>query len=72
MIVIVRNSIYNNVLVFTLQVACTKPLYVRYTAKQTILEAINYDTHFLHSNAMMDYSMLVGIDKERCGKWIPS
>ena len=38
------------------------PLYLRSHSKAVLTQAITNDTHFLSSQLVMDYSLLVGID----------
>lgn len=40
------------------------PLYVHVHSKRVLLEALQSDTDFLRSKGVMDYSLLVGIDKD--------
>ncbi|TRY71864.1 hypothetical protein TCAL_03156 [Tigriopus californicus] len=48
-----------------LKLACERPLYVSWTSKECLLRAIEFDTHFLASHGIMDYSLLVGLDSKR-------
>lgn len=41
------------------------PLYVRPHSKRLLRQAVYFDSMFLSQNAIMDYSLLVGIDDER-------
>jgi hypothetical protein len=45
--------------------ACEKPLYVSSDSKQKLLVTINRDTEILNSYKLMDYSLLLGIDKKK-------
>ena len=44
---------------------CDDPLYVMSHSKTVLSQAIGSDTQFLASQSVMDYSLLVGLDKER-------
>lgn len=44
---------------------CETPLYVSSQGKAVLTAAINADTQFLASQAVMDYSLLVGLDQSR-------
>ena len=44
---------------------CDDPLYVMSHSKTVLSQAISSDTQFLASQSVMDYSLLVGLDKER-------
>ena len=48
-----------------LSVTCDDPLYVMSHSKTVLSQAISSDTQFLASQSVMDYSLLVGLDKER-------
>jgi 1-phosphatidylinositol-3-phosphate 5-kinase len=45
-------------------VTCDDPLYILPHSKTVLTQAINNDTQFLASQSVMDYSLLVGLDKE--------
>ena len=47
-----------------LQVACERPLYVNHTVKEELMNAVRRDAKFLCDIKVMDYSLLVGKDKE--------
>ena len=44
---------------------CEDPLYILPHSKDVLTHAIQTDTYFLASQSVMDYSLLVGLDKER-------
>ena len=44
---------------------CDDPLYIMSHSKTVLSQAISSDTQFLASQSVMDYSLLVGLDKER-------
>lgn len=44
---------------------CDAPLYIYPHSKMVLTQAIEKDTQFLASQAVMDYSLLVGLDEER-------
>lgn len=44
---------------------CDDPLYIMSHSKTLLSQAISNDTQFLASQSVMDYSLLVGLDKER-------
>lgn len=46
-------------------VTCDDPLYILPHSKTVLTHAISNDTQFLASQSVMDYSLLVGLDKER-------
>jgi hypothetical protein len=46
-------------------VTCDAPLYIQPHSKLVLSLAIEKDTQFLLSQAVMDYSLLVGFDEER-------
>ncbi|PSN57689.1 hypothetical protein C0J52_00310 [Blattella germanica] len=48
-----------------LNMTCDDPLYILPHSKTVLTHAINNDTQFLASQSVMDYSLLVGLDKER-------
>ncbi|XP_069701423.1 1-phosphatidylinositol 3-phosphate 5-kinase isoform X2 [Periplaneta americana] len=48
-----------------LNMTCDDPLYILPHSKTVLTQAINNDTQFLASQSVMDYSLLVGLDKER-------
>lgn len=48
-----------------LKKACNNPLYVHPHSKTALNIAIANDSHFLSSNSIMDYSLLVGVDEDR-------
>ena len=43
---------------------CDDPLYIMSHSKTVLSQAISSDTQFLASQSVMDYSLLVGLDKE--------
>jgi 1-phosphatidylinositol-3-phosphate 5-kinase len=45
-------------------VTCDDPLYILPHSKTVLTQAINNDTQFLASQSVMDYSLLVGLDKD--------
>eukprot|EP00095_Tigriopus_kingsejongensis_P006642 maker-scaffold363_size195477-snap-gene-0.44 protein:Tk06642 transcript:maker-scaffold363_size195477-snap-gene-0.44-mRNA-1 annotation:"briggsae cbr-ppk-3 protein" len=47
-----------------LKVACERPLYISWSSKESLLQAIDVDTSFLAGHSIMDYSLLVGIDSK--------
>ncbi|XP_023718004.1 1-phosphatidylinositol 3-phosphate 5-kinase isoform X3 [Cryptotermes secundus] len=47
-----------------LNMTCDDPLYILPHSKTVLTQAINNDTQFLASQSVMDYSLLVGLDKE--------
>lgn len=47
-----------------LRIACDHPLFIRASSKQVLNECIDYDSRFLLSISVMDYSLLVGVNKE--------
>lgn len=46
------------------KITCENPLLIREKSKQILNEAIDNDSKFLTSISVMDYSLLVGVDKE--------
>lgn len=48
-----------------LRISCDRPLLIHARSKQILNEAIDNDSRFLTSISVMDYSLLVGVDKER-------
>ncbi|KAK7868872.1 hypothetical protein R5R35_014195 [Gryllus longicercus] len=48
-----------------LKMTCDSPLYVYPHSKAVLMQAIHSDTEFLAAQAVMDYSLLVGLDQER-------
>ncbi|KDR20319.1 1-phosphatidylinositol 3-phosphate 5-kinase isoform X2 [Zootermopsis nevadensis] len=48
-----------------LNMTCDDPLYILPHSKTVLTQAISNDTQFLASQSVMDYSLLVGLDKER-------
>lgn len=46
-----------------LRIACDHPLFIHARSKQTLNECIENDSRFLASIGVMDYSLLVGVDK---------
>lgn len=57
------NDANKSVVVFL--VTCDAPLYIQPHSKLVLTLAIEKDTQFLSSQAVMDYSLLVGLDEER-------
>lgn len=47
-----------------IRITCDCPLYIRAKSKKILMEAIDKDSNFLASNSVMDYSLLVGVDKD--------
>lgn len=47
-----------------LRITCEHPLLIHAKSKQILNEAIDNDSRFLTSISVMDYSLLVGVDKE--------
>lgn len=47
-----------------LRISCENPLLIHARSKQILNEAIDNDSKFLTSISVMDYSLLVGVDKE--------
>lgn len=47
-----------------IRIAGDCPLYIRAKSKKVLMEAIDKDSNFLASNSVMDYSLLVGVDKD--------
>lgn len=47
-----------------LRITCEHPLLIHARSKQILNEAIDNDSRFLTSISVMDYSLLVGVDKE--------
>jgi 1-phosphatidylinositol-3-phosphate 5-kinase len=47
-----------------LRIACDHPLFIHARSKQILNECIENDSRFLASIGVMDYSLLVGVDKE--------
>lgn len=43
---------------------CDSPLYILPHSKSVLLAAIQNDTEFLSTHAVMDYSLLVGLDPD--------
>lgn len=43
-------------------VTCDNPMYLLPHSKEVLMAAIHNDTDFLSSQAVMDYSLLVGLD----------
>lgn len=48
-----------------LRIACDHPLFIQPRSKQILNECIDNDSKFLTSISVMDYSLLVGVDKEK-------
>lgn len=48
-----------------LKMTCDSPLYIHPHSKTVLMQAINSDTQFLSSQSVMDYSLLVGLDKDK-------
>lgn len=47
-----------------LRITCERPLFIHAKSKKILNEAIDNDSRFLTSISVMDYSLLVGVDKE--------
>lgn len=47
-----------------LRIACDHPLFIHARSKKILNECIDNDSRFLTSISVMDYSLLVGVDKE--------
>lgn len=47
-----------------LRITCEHPLFIHARSKQILNQAIDNDSRFLTSISVMDYSLLVGVDKE--------
>ena len=45
--------------------SCEKPLYISPSSKQKLLGTITMDTDLLCSHNLMDYSLLLGIDRQK-------
>jgi hypothetical protein len=50
---------------YFVSVTCDDPLYIMSHSKTVLSQAISSDTEFLASQSVIDYSLLVGLDKER-------
>ncbi|XP_065348560.1 1-phosphatidylinositol 3-phosphate 5-kinase isoform X2 [Cloeon dipterum] len=48
-----------------IKMSCEAPLYIQPHCKMVLTLAIERDTQFLSSQAVMDYSLLVGLDEQR-------
>ena len=48
-----------------LNTSCEKPLYISPSSKQKLLGTITMDTDLLCAHNLMDYSLLLGIDREK-------
>lgn len=44
---------------------CDSPLYILPHSQTVLMRAIERDTEFLAAQRVMDYSLLVGLDKDR-------
>ena len=64
----IRNRLAKSQLVLMdenlIKVSCERPLYVTPEARQNLLAKLERDTAFLCGQAMMDYSLLVGLEKD--------
>lgn len=47
------------------RISCEQPLRISEKSKQILNQAIDFDSKFLSSISVMDYSLLVGIDKDK-------
>jgi hypothetical protein len=59
-----KYMVWVTVTLIHVSVTCDDPLYILPHSKTVLTQAINNDTQFLASQSVMDYSLLVGLDKE--------